>query len=142
VARIVRPMIVDKAKNLPLVGSRSKCLGVRESGPYADIDVDSSEIVAVNRKGLSVSESWRSLPGHLIPEHLDDGHNGASGKNMAVFVHGTGGFVEGQVAVGLELCFKIGTASAGNLCPVVAVPVTQYQLDLATTRADWVIDES
>jgi hypothetical protein len=144
VARIVRPMIKDLKDNLPLVGTKSKCLGVRESGPNADIDIDSSGSVMANRKGMSVSESWRTLPGHLIPDHLDDGRNGASGKNMAVFVHGqgSGAFAEGPLAPGLELCFKSGTTIAGNVCPVVDVPVAQYQCDLAATRAGWVVDES
>jgi hypothetical protein len=144
VARIVRPMIKDQKDNLPLVGTKSKCLGVRESGPHADVDIDASGNVIANRKGMSVSDSWRVLPGHLIPEHLDNGHNGASGKNMAVFFHGqgTGAFAEGPIAPGLELCFKNGTSTAGNVCPVVDVLVAQYQSDLVATRADWVVDES
>ena len=51
-----------------------------------------------NDKGLSVSADWRTLPGHLIPEQLNDGANGARGKKMAVYVHGNGldKFVEGD----------------------------------------------
>jgi hypothetical protein len=73
VPRIVRPMRVD-TDGLPLVGVQSKCLGVRvPPNRFADIDLDPDGKVLLNRKGLSVSRNWRDLPGHLIPEHLDDG---------------------------------------------------------------------
>lgn len=99
--RIVRPMLTA-ADGLPRVDRRSKCLGVREPpGPLADVDVEQNKVL-LNRKGLSVADDWRQLPGHLIPEHLDDGFNGASGRNMRVFVHGSGPFDEGPVAKDLD----------------------------------------
>ena len=146
-ARIVRPMLKD-ADGLPLVGTRSKCLGVRPTGRNADVDLDppgdENGHVVSNHKGLSVSADWRDLPGHLIPEHLDDGMNGASGKNMAVYVHGngTGPFAEGAVTDGLELIFKEGSLTSGVICPVASVLLSKYQADLAATRPDWVNDES
>lgn len=128
----------------PLVAQKSKCLGIRSSGQHADIDLDGSGCVVVNRKGMSVSADWRTLEPHLIPEELDDGKNGASGKNMEVFVHGqgTGPFAEGPVAAGLEMCFKLRSETAGNVCPIAAVPLTQYETDLSATQPDWVIDPS
>jgi hypothetical protein len=45
---------------------------------FAVIDLDGARKVVLNRKGLSVSEDWRDLPGHLIPEHLDDGFGPAA----------------------------------------------------------------
>lgn len=147
VARIVRPMRKD-VDGLPLVGKESKCLGVRPTGQYADVDLeppgDEKGKVFSNQKGLSVSADWRTLKPHLIPEHLDDGLNGASGKNMAVYVHGqgTGPFAEGSVASGLEMIFKEGSSGAGVIRPVKTVPLSQYQADLAATRPCWVIDES
>jgi hypothetical protein len=145
VARIVRPML-KAPDGLPLVGTRSKCLGVRPTGPNADVDLDppgdeNGDVVS-NHKGLSVSADWRDLPYHLIPEHLDDGKNGASGKNMAVYVHGTGDFTEGALAHGLQMIFKDGTVTAGVIRPVATVPLSLYQADLAATRPDWVNDES
>jgi hypothetical protein len=106
------------------------------------VDVDGAGNVVLNRKGLSVTKDWRQLPGHLIPEHLDDGFNGASGKGMRVFVHGAGAFGEGAVAAGLELLHKARTATAGVVAPTAAVPLAQYQRDLAATRPNWVVDES
>ncbi len=96
----------------------------------------------INQKGLSLADDWRQLPGHLIPEHLDDGFNGASGKKMRVFVHGTGSFLEGPVAPGLELVHKTGTTKSGVLGPVASVPLAKFQQDLAATRGKWLIDES
>ena len=139
--RIVRPMRFDN-DGRPLVGSQSKCLGVRvPPNRHADIDLDNAGKVVLNRKGLSVSKDWRSLPPHLIPEHLDDGFNGASGKGMRVFVHGTGAFHEGPVSAGLELHHKLHSSESGVLAPTGSVPMHQYQEDLAATRDGWVVDE-
>lgn len=139
--RIVRPMRGD-ADGLPLVGNQSKCLGVRvPPNRFADIDLDQQGNVILSRKGLSVSKDWRGLPGHLIPEHLDDGFNGASGKGMRVFVHGVGSFDEGSVSVGLELLHKVHSTESGVVAPSVSVPVDRYQDDLSATRAAWKIDE-
>jgi hypothetical protein len=100
--------------------------------------------VISNHKGLSVGNDWRKLPGHLIPEHLDDGHNGASGKNMAVYVHGngTGPFGPGPFAAGLEVMLKRGKVDAGVIRPIATVALAQFQADLQATRANWVADES
>src|SRR5262249_22819284 len=114
----------------------------RAAGPHADVAVDGAGNVVLNRKGLSVSKDWRQLPEHLIPEHLDDGLNGATGKGMNVVGHGTGGFDEGAVATGLELRHKAGTNAAGVVATTSLVPLARYQQDLAATRSDWVIDES
>ena len=146
-ARIVRPMIKEP-DGLPLVGITSRCLGVRPTGPNADVDLnppgDVNGDVIFNHKGLSVGADWRNLPGHLIPEHLDDGFNNARGKNMAVYVHGsgTGPFEAGPVANGLEMMLKQGCVDLGVIRPVATVPLAQFQADLEATRPHWVIDES
>jgi hypothetical protein len=128
---------------LPRVGNRSKCLGVREPpDAHADVDFDGAGHVLLNREGLSVTKDWRDLLGHLIPEHLDDGFNGASGKGMQVFALGSGGFDEGEVTQDLELLHKTGTVTAGVVAPTTSIPLAQYQQALAATRPDWIIDES
>ena len=128
---------------LPIVGTQSKCLGVREPPhTHADVNVDSAGNVVLDRRGLSVTADWRSLPGHLIPEHLDDGVNGASGRGMRVFVHGAGAFAEGAVAAGLELLLKPRSLISGNVAPTAPALLAQYQKDIQATRADWVVDES
>jgi hypothetical protein len=141
-------MIRNAADGLPLVGTRSKCLGVRPTGINADVDLnpagDLTGDVISNDKGLSVVSDWRKLPGHLIPDRLFDGFNNARGKNMAVYVHGngTGPFAEGPVAAGLETVFKHGSVDSGVIRPVATVPLAQYQADLKSTRPNWVHDES
>lgn len=138
--RIVRPMRVDP-DGLPKVGTQSKCLGAREPG-NADIDLDGSGNVVLNGRGLSVVSDWRLLPGFLVPEHLEDEFNGASGKGLRVFVHGSGKFEEGDVATGLRLQHKPHNDKAGNVAPKASVPLAQFQKDLRATRPDWRIDES
>lgn len=139
--RIVRPMKKDSTDPLkPRVGPRFCCLGIRPN----EVDLDHSGCVVQNRKGMSVSADWRGLQPELIPIELDDGKNGARGKNMEVFVHGNGSgpFGEGAIAAGLMMCFKAGTTTAGEVCPVASVPLAQYECDLVATQSGWEIDPS
>lgn len=147
-ARIVRSMYKD-SDGLPLVGSHKRCLlGVRPTGPRADVDLqppgDVNGQVASNHKGLSVVDDWRNLADYQIPEELDDGHNGASGKGMAVYVHGngTGPFAAAPFAAGLEVILKAGRTDTGVVRPVATVLLSRYQADLEATRQDWVEDPS
>lgn len=136
--RIFRPMLVADDGG-PRVGTKSKCLGVREEGEHADIDLDGDN-VRLNRRGLSVndSESWKTLPGYLIPKQYNDGLNGADGKNMEVFVHGDGAFAEGAaVTEDLILRHKRDTTAAGNVCPAAIMSLADYQSALGETRPDW-----
>jgi hypothetical protein len=133
-------MRVD-ADNLPKVGTQSKCLGVREPG-NADVDLDGSGNVKLNGRGLSVVADWRLLPGFLVPEHLENEFNGASGRGLRIFVHGSGEFSEGDVAEGLFLRHKPRSDKAGNVTPVASVSLAQFQKDLQAARASWIIDES
>jgi hypothetical protein len=133
----------------PLVGAHKSCLlGVRPTGANADVDLnppgDVNGDVVVNLKGLSVVADGRQLPGYMIPEHLDDGFDGASGRNMEVFVHGdgTGRFAEGTVSAGLELCFKLYSINSGVIRPTAIVSLAQDQADLQATRAQWMVNES
>jgi hypothetical protein len=140
-------MHIDPTDGLPLVGSSKGCLlGVRPTGTHADVDLhpagDVNGNVISNDKGLSVVDDWRKLAGYQIPQHLDDGHNGASGRNMHVFVHGTGPFSAGAVAAGLEMILKQGRLDRGVIRPVATVPLAAYKADLQATRPNWVVDES
>lgn len=140
-ARIVRPMKKDLHDGQPLVGTASKCLGVRPPGDAnADVEVDENGNVKLNRMDHSVRADWRTLPGFLVPEELADEFNGARGKGMAVFVHGDGRFEEGPVAKGLQLWFKEGDRNGGLVCPTDLLPLQRFQDDLQATRPDWIID--
>jgi hypothetical protein len=141
--------MIKDTDGLPKVGQGKRCLlGVRPIGQHADIDLippgDVNGDVSCNEKGLSVVDDWRKLPGHLVPDYLDDGHNGASGKNMFVFVHGngTGPFSAGAFAHGLEVVLKQGRVDSGVICPVAQTSLHQYQADLAATRQHWDHDDS
>lgn len=145
--RIVRPMFADLQDGLPQVGSnRRSLLGVRPLGAKPDIDLqppgDLNGSVVLNRKGMSVSADWRNLPGHLIPEELEDDTNGASGKGMKVYVHGSGSFSEGSVTGDLELLYKPNSVDSGVVCPVANVPLSSFQTHLAATRSNWTEDAS
>lgn len=145
-------MLVEN-DGLPKVGNQSKCLGVREPpSPNADVDIDSAGNVVIiqigankatpARTGLSVSDDWRRLPGHLIPKELDDGRNGATGKGLKVFVHGIGPFAEGLITHNLQMWYKLGTSQNGVVAPLLPVPLAAFQQDLAQTRQNWVVDPS
>jgi hypothetical protein len=123
----------------PLVGTVGKCLGVREVGRYADVELEGRN-VRLNRRGMSVndSQSWKTLEGYLIPKQYNDGLNGADGKNMEVFIHGEGPFDEGAaVADELTLLHKPDTTVAGNVCPATSMLLADYQSALAETRPQW-----
>lgn len=136
-------MYSDPTDGLPQVGSHRRCLlGIRPTGAKADVDLDPNGDVMVNRKGLSVSADWRRLPGYMIPKELEDDVNGASGKGMKIYVHGTGAFAEGKVTAALEMLLKPHDGDSGCVCPTATVSLNQYQADLQATRADWADDPS
>lgn len=123
---------------LPSVEHSASGLGVR---PATDVDVDAQGNVAVNGKGMSVSPSWRVLPISRIPKRLRDKVPGARGSNNTFcFKAGTGPFEAGSFAPGLAL--EPDSATHGCITPVQRVVLTQYQGDLAATRADWQFDEN
>ena len=144
-ARIVRPMKKDPADpQRPLVAPRFCCLGVRLREVTLIPPGDPAGQVQADGMGMSVSADWKNLDPQLIPEELEDDENGARGKKMAVFVlgNGTGPFAEAPVAHGLEMHFKPNKTDSGNVCPVVATMLVQFQADLAATAPNWEIDPS
>jgi hypothetical protein len=122
-----------EADGLPLVAQSASALGVRTG---KDIDVDPHGEVIVNRKGMSVSPSWREISMFRIPKRL----GGQGSNNTHCFKMGTGAFQQGQLAAGLELLPD--TLTHGVVRPEKPVPLQQYEGDLAATRADWQVDES
>jgi hypothetical protein len=126
------------AANLPKLGTKSKCLGVREPG-NADVDLDNEGNVKLNGRGMSVVSDWRLLPGFLVPPHLENEFNGASGRGLRVFVHGEGGFVEAAVAESLCLRHKTSSDTAGNVVPTASLPLAHFQAALQATRSGWFV---
>ncbi|MBI2808348.1 MAG: hypothetical protein HYX68_25450 [Planctomycetes bacterium] len=118
---------------LPTVGPSSSTLGVR---PGIDIDVDPLHNAIPNDKGMSVTPSWKDISPRRIPKRL----GGQGSSATSVFAFGFGPFQEAVIAAGLEL-FPDSTTH-GEIRPTQFVPLSQYQADLAATRADWRIDET
>ena len=129
---------------LPLVGSNAKELSVRvPPNPNSDIDLDTSEQVILNGRGLSVAENWRHLLSHLIPKRLKTLFPGAAGPDtLTCYRMGTGGFATGAVSDDLDLVLKSRNPRAGNLVPSRMMHRDQFQAALAATRNEWTIDET
>lgn len=133
------------ADGLPVVGDRPKELGVRvPPNPHADVAVDpNTNQVVLNGSGMSVAANWRLLPPHLIPLRLSGVIKDAKGRNrLTCYRLGDGAFAPGPLANGLELVLKPGRTGQGNVVPAGPVRVAQFQADLATTRMQWVVDET
>jgi hypothetical protein len=140
---VFRSMKAD-ADGLPVVGDRSKELGVRvPPNRYADIDVNTAGLVVLNGMGMSVVANWRDLPDHLIPARLSGIVPQATGSNdLRCYRLGDGAFAAGLLAAGLELSLKPGSLRHGNVAPSTPITVDEFQALLAATRADWVEDET
>jgi hypothetical protein len=123
------------ANGLPTVAQSASALGVRLG---TDIDVDAANNTVVNDKGMSVAPAWRQLHLFRIPKRLGVGGQGSN--NTFCFRTGAGAFQQTAFAVGLELLPDSPTH--GVVRPTQAVPLAQYESDLAATRADWQIDEA
>lgn len=136
-------MRLDPADNLPVVGSMSSSeLGARSG---IDITVDAAGSVVLDASGMSVAPAWRDLDFTRIPKRLKHLVPGAAGSNTThCFTMGIGPFQNGMVAKGLELIPDQGPAriTHGVIAPVQIVALAQYQADLASTRANWQIDEA
>jgi hypothetical protein len=133
----------DPEDHRPVVGSASSSeLGAR---PGVDISVDEAGNVVLNETGMSVVPNWRDLKFTRIPKRLRHLVPGATGANStSCFTMGAGPFRRGAIANGLELIPDRGQTPLihGVIAPLQAVPLAQYQENLAHTRADWTIDES
>jgi hypothetical protein len=106
-----------------------------------DIDLDDHGNVELNGKGMSVAPAWRDLPYFLVSRRLRDRFPAArGGSDLYCFTMGDGPFVDGNVAVGLDL--KVDGPTHGVVVPQACVPLDQFQADLANTRDEWTIDEA
>ncbi len=135
--------MTQAADGFPVVGSKSKELGVRvPPNPHADIDLDGNRNVLLNGKGMSVAENWCDLVPHLIPKRLKLLFPGAAGSNsLACFRYGQGPFAPGPCTATLSLVLKGDDSRSGNVVPAFTLSELQYQNELAATRGDWVVDE-
>jgi len=134
--RFFRVMKKDANDNLPVLAQNS--LGVR---PKIDVDIDAQNNVQVNGKGMSVSPDWRDINHKRIQIRKCDVVPGAQGSNNTFcFRHGTGPFVQG--AVTNDLALEPDSATHGNVAPVQMVQFPTFEGHIASTRPDWVEDET
>lgn len=128
---------------LPVVGSNSKELGVRvPPNPHADVDVRPDGNVELNGKGMSVAMHWTLLRPHLIPKRLKSVVRAASGPNtLACYRMGEGEFTQGAINDQLALALKPGQDALGNIVPIAAMQVHEFQRALALTHDQWLLDE-
>jgi hypothetical protein len=135
--RVYRAMKKDPDGG-PTVDQTASGLGVR---PGIDINIDAAGNVMLDGSGMSVAPEWRSLELHRIPNRLGSIVPGARGSNNPYcFTAGCSAFQRDSFAPGLELIPDNSTHA--TISPVAAVPLAQYEADLAATRPAWVIDET
>jgi hypothetical protein len=90
---------------------------------------------------MSVTPHWRDISILRIPRRLRNLVPGAAGSNnQFCFRTGTGAFQQGAFAPGLTL--EPDSLTHGTIAPAQAVPLAQYEADIAGTRADWQVDET
>ena len=123
---------------LPRVEQSASGLGVRSG---VDVDISHQGELIANRKGMSVSPDWRTMTIFRVPKRLRAFVSGARGSdNTYCFRSGTGPFRQGAFADGLVL--EPDSPRHGVIAPIQAVPLAQYENDLAATRDGWQVDES
>tara|TARA_R110001592_G_scaffold349164_1_gene643918 strand:- start:98494 stop:98913 length:420 start_codon:yes stop_codon:yes gene_type:complete len=126
----------------PIVDSSGKGLGVRgvPVNGVTDVDLDSEGCVLLNNKGMSVAPRWRDLPIFLISKRLIDKVPGARGSsNLYCFTMGGGNFQDGDVSESLTL--RVDSKSHGVICPMSLMRLADYEIELASTREQWGVDE-
>jgi hypothetical protein len=147
--KIYRAMYEQGGK--PRVGDAWCELGVRPPGRLKangkpetnDVDLDANGDVVLNRKGMSVFRSLADLPRlylKLVPIHLSDKVRGAAGMGgMRLWSMGQGPFSSSALTGQLKLDESGGMH--GNVCPGKAMPLAEFQSELANTQESWTIDE-
>ena len=132
---LVRAM--RREERYPLVGASKSALGVVIGhGCNDDLPMDANGLVFPKTGGMSVSPTWRDLPGHRIPRRLQILCSKATGNNLVdCWQFGERPFIDGPVATMLSL--RIDQLAHGVVEPTHEMPVVEYQAALAATRENW-----
>ncbi len=122
---------------LPTVEQTAKGLGVRTG---VDIDVDQHGN-AIERQGNVGCPELARATGLAHPKAVAEQgtRRPCVGKDL-LFPNRHGPISAGPFAQGLEL--TPDSTTHGCITPATAVPLAQYQCDLAATRPDWQVDET
>ena len=132
---IVRAMRRDGQH--PLVGASKNALGVVIGhGHNDDLPMNAQGLVIPKTGGMSVSPTWRDLPGHRIPRRLQFLCSKATGNNLAdCWQLGEAPFIDGPVTTTLSL--KIDHPAHGIIEPSNEMEVGEFHAALSATRERW-----
>jgi hypothetical protein len=129
---------MSRVGDKPLIAPTARGLGAR---PETDILVSSSGEVSPGTGGMSVAPDWKLLPAWRIPRRLAHIVPKARGRNEdACWRLGRYPFVPGPITEQLQLVSDGPTH--GVVEPAFEMSFNQYQLALASTKDEWIIDES
>jgi hypothetical protein len=123
----------------PTVGQGFCQLGARAN----EIDLDAQNNSIPTAKGMSVAPEWRLLPPVVLPRRLDP--RGRCTKPVHCFRRGAAQFQVATFGTNLELIPdppQQGIVKHGIVRPEQPVPVADHQKNLASTRAEWEVDEA
>jgi hypothetical protein len=125
----------------PAIGTDSNMLGVRvPPHPNPDITPTADGSVSPGTHGMSVAPTWQELPYFLIPKRLKTKAPGAKGRNdLVCFRMGNGAFR--TEAINEHLTMNADSATHGTVQPAHAMSIDDFQLRLAETQNEWVVDE-
>jgi hypothetical protein len=135
--------MLEDSEGKPVIGDKKFMLGVRVGPvPSGDISINSDGMVYPGGGGLSVVPDWKVLPHFLIPRRLQQLAPRATGKNdgSRSFRRGSGPFESGIFGNGLTL--RVETDIHGLVEPESRMVLEDFQSYLASTRDEWLIDES
>ena len=137
---VYRAMRADpRDSSKPEVAASGRALGVRPT----DIPIDGNGDVAPGTGGMSVSPTWRDLPGFRIPRRLRPLCNKAAGPNdNYCWMMGDGPFQAAAVTSNLDLRPDPRRGSHGFVEPARTMSHGDYEEALADTRNQWTIDEA
>jgi hypothetical protein len=121
-----------------MVGQTARTLGIR---PEVDVTADGLGMVTPGTGGMSVAPSWRDLPSHRIPLHLQSIVRDACGNKLdRCWRMGAGSFIDSPVTESLNL--HCDRDDHGCVEPSRRMELNGLQSVLAETRDLWVIDEA
>jgi len=138
VPRMFRAMLKD-GDDKPTVGQGFCELGARAN----EIDLDAQNNAIPTGKGMSVAPEWRLLSVFVLPRRLDP--RGRCKKPVHCFRRGTSPFQQMTFGTNLELVPDHphqGVVNHGIVRPEQPVPEADHQQNLASTRAEWEVDEA
>ena len=130
---VYRPMVHEGSK--PMIGSFDNMLGVRTSGPRADVFLNSDNKVGPGH-GMSVSSDWTKLPPLLIPfRYREQAPRARGSDNLTIFRLDDHDLENGPNDDHLTLAWD--KRAHGLIEPSREMLIDDYQNALAATRDRW-----